>query len=72
MGGCGSAKKNISHSHSISHSHKNNINERKVSASTVNIPNGGSNAYVEGYTKRKSVKLNEFDRISKETILDGK
>lgn len=72
MGSCGSAKKNTSHSQAVKYTNKTNIDQRKVSASVTNIPNGGSHVDSEGYGRRKSVKLKELDRISKETILDGK
>jgi len=70
MGSCGSVKKNGSHSHLNNLTNKQEINIRKASAST-HIPNGSSKVNGEDYFKKKSVKMSEFERISKETILDG-
>jgi len=61
MGNCGSAKKHVSNHHS---------NDKKNSTST-NIHNGVKNGN-NVFDRRKSIKLQEFDRISNMTILDGK
>lgn len=71
MGNCKSSKKFCSHSHPNNHLKKNDVKFRKQSSSTK-LPNGISKINGEDFLKRKSVKLSEIDRISKETILDGK
>lgn len=61
MGSCNSAKKrNVNGS--VNGAKKNSINSIS--------PNGVSNLGVN-FAKRKSIKLQEFDRISNVTIMDG-
>lgn len=61
MGSCGSVKK---------HNTNGSINGGKKNSVNSNIPNGLPK-YGEGPGKRKSIKLQEFDRISNATIMDG-
>lgn len=60
MGSCGSAKK---------HNINGSVNGAKKNSVNSKVPNGiehGVNS-----ARRKSIKLQEFDRISNVTILDG-
>lgn len=73
MGSCSSAKKDASHSQAVEHhTGKNNLNLKKISASTTHTVNGSINLNNGDELVRRKSKLKEFERISKETILDGK
>ncbi len=72
MGSCSSAKKDASHSQAVDHTDKNNLILKKISASTTHSVNGSINVKNGDELIRRKSQLKEFDRISKETILDGK
>ncbi len=58
MGNCGSVKKRNHH-----------LNDKKISDSSdasSRLKNGGNNN-----ERRKSIRMQEFDRVSNMTILDG-
>ncbi len=72
MGSCSSAKKNVPHSQEVNYINKNDVNRRKASGSSLTMMNARISDTGGEYGRRKSAKLKELDRISKETTLDGK